>query len=139
MASILSVLPGLVLGFIHSRAVSLIISLLLRRSISEGVISPNSPFRLICWPTVNPANIYYYVQKNLNAFYLVKIRFQPIGSAPQLQQKVFKISASNRFETVVGFLRRKLGVRPEDSVVCYINQVFAPGLDEGVGGLFNVS
>jgi ubiquitin-like protein ATG12 len=69
----------------------------------------------------------------------VKINFKGIGSAPQLSRKVFQVSASNRFETVVGFLRRKLGVKPEDSVICYINQVFAPGLDETVGGLFDVS
>ncbi|MCJ1337953.1 Ubiquitin-like protein [Bachmanniomyces sp. S44760] len=66
----------------------------------------------------------------------VTIRFQPIGSAPQLRQRVFKISASNRFETVVNFLRKKLGVERTESVFCYINSVFAPGLDEGVGGLW---
>ncbi|MCJ1444539.1 MAG: Ubiquitin-like protein [Stictis urceolatum] len=66
----------------------------------------------------------------------VKIRFQPVGNAPQLRQKVFQISASNRFETVVNFLRRKLKLSHEEHVFCYINSVFAPGLDEGVGGLF---
>ena len=68
----------------------------------------------------------------------VKVQFKAISGAPPLQRKVFQVSASNRFETVVSFLRKKLGVRHEDSVVCYINQVFAPGLDETVGGLFNV-
>ncbi len=29
-------------------------------------------------------------------------------------------------------------MKPDESVVCYINSVFAPGLDEGVGGLFKV-
>jgi len=66
----------------------------------------------------------------------VKIRFQPIGSAPVLTQRVFRVSAANRFETVVGFLRRRLGVRKDEGVVCYVNSVFAPSLDEGVGGLF---
>lgn len=69
----------------------------------------------------------------------IKVRFQPIGSAPALTQRVFKISATNRFETVVGFLRKKLGVRRDESVFCYVNSVFAPGLDEGVGGLWKVS
>ncbi len=74
----------------------------------------------------------------------VTIRFQPVGSAPQLRQKIFKVSSANRFETVVGFLSRKLkGVEGADGggggVFCYVNSVFAPGLDEGVGGLWRVS
>ncbi|MCJ1328594.1 Ubiquitin-like protein [Thelotrema lepadinum] len=66
----------------------------------------------------------------------VKIRLHPLGSAPPLTSRVFKISASNRFESVVLFLRRKLGLQSHEGVVCYVNSVFAPGLDEGVGGLW---
>ncbi|KAI4114772.1 MAG: hypothetical protein LQ338_007956 [Usnochroma carphineum] len=76
----------------------------------------------------------------------VTIRLQPIGSAPQLRQKVFKISSRNRFETVVTFLRNRLFKKGEGAdggggghVFCYVNSVFAPGLDEGVGGLWKVS
>lgn len=105
----------------------------------------------------------------------VTIRLHPIGSAPALRQKVFRVSATNRFETVVAFLRRKLKVEAGvgaggaggggggasgggggaggrgtggessgggadvGSVFCYVNNVFAPGLDEGVGGLWRVS
>lgn len=67
------------------------------------------------------------------------IRFQAIASAPILRTKVFKISGSQRFETVVGFLRRRLEVGGGEGVFCYVNSVFAPGLDEGVGGLWRVS
>ncbi|KAL8951536.1 MAG: hypothetical protein Q9222_002507 [Ikaeria aurantiellina] len=72
---------------------------------------------------------------------IVTIRLQPIGSAPQLRQKVFKINSKNRFETVVTFLRNRLFKnQPENAgsghVFCYVNSVFAPGLDEGVGGLW---
>lgn len=82
------------------------------------------------------------------------IRFQPVGSAPPLRQRVFKISAANRFESVVAFLSRKLraleradknagagfgtGAGGGGGVFCYVNSVFAPGLDEGVGGLWRV-
>ena len=74
----------------------------------------------------------------------VTIRFQPVGSAPHLRQKIFKVSAANRFETVVSFLGKKLkGMEGVDGggggVFCYVNSVFAPGLDEGVGGLWMVS
>ncbi|KEF51741.1 autophagy-like protein 12 [Exophiala aquamarina CBS 119918] len=66
----------------------------------------------------------------------VSVRFQPIGSAPILKQKVFKISASSRFSVVLNFLRKKVGVREGDGLFLYVNSVFAPGLDEGVGNLF---
>lgn len=69
----------------------------------------------------------------------VTVRFQPLPSAPILKNRVFKISASQKFETVVKFLRKKLDCKESDSVFCYVNSVFAPGLDEGVGGLWRVS
>ncbi|KAK5206690.1 Ubiquitin-like protein [Exophiala xenobiotica] len=66
----------------------------------------------------------------------VSIRFQPVGSAPILKQRVFKISASSKFSVVLNFLRKKLGVKDGDGLFLYVNSVFAPGLDEGVGNLF---
>lgn len=43
----------------------------------------------------------------------------------------------------MGFLSKKLkgmeGVEDGGGVFCYVNSVFAPGLDEGVGGLWRVS
>ena len=69
---------------------------------------------------------------------IVTIRFHPIGSAPRLTQRVFKISSAQRFTSVIRFLRRKLGLRDTESVFCYVNSVFAPGLDEGVGNLWRV-
>jgi ubiquitin-like protein ATG12 len=68
----------------------------------------------------------------------VKVRFIALPAAPALAQRVFRISAANRFETVVAFLRKRLGLRADEGVVCYVNSVFAPGLDEGVGGLWKV-
>jgi ubiquitin-like protein ATG12 len=67
------------------------------------------------------------------------VRLQPIGSAPHLNTRVFKLSTNQRFETIVRFLRRKLGLKAGESVFCYVGSVFAPGLDEGVGGLWTVS
>lgn len=37
------------------------------------------------------------------------------------------------------FLRRKLQLADHESVFCYVNSCFAPGLDEGVGNLWRVS
>lgn len=39
---------------------------------------------------------------------------------------------------MVNFLRKKLDCKDTDSVFCYINNVFAPSLDEGIGGLYRV-
>ncbi|KAL8392380.1 hypothetical protein RB595_002536 [Gaeumannomyces hyphopodioides] len=66
----------------------------------------------------------------------VVVRFKPVGgSAPPLKQELSKISASQRFEFVVLYLRRRLQVAPADSVFLYINSTFAPALDEIVGNL----
>ena len=78
----------------------------------------------------------------------INVRFHAIGSAPQLKQKVFKISASSKFGAVVKFLGKKLGLGKGEPAIgsgggsgatalfCYVNSVFAPGLDEGVGNLW---
>ncbi|KAF2796207.1 ubiquitin-like protein ATG12 [Melanomma pulvis-pyrius CBS 109.77] len=66
----------------------------------------------------------------------ITVRLHPIGSAPHLTQRVFKLSANQRFETIVRFLRKRLSVRDHESVYCYIGNVFAPSLDEGVGNLW---
>lgn len=69
----------------------------------------------------------------------VNVRFKAVGSAPILKQQVYKISATQRFEAVVLFLRKVLKVRREDSVFLYVNSTFAPSMDEVVGNLHRVS
>ncbi|KXL47470.1 MAG: hypothetical protein FE78DRAFT_144002 [Acidomyces sp. 'richmondensis'] len=66
----------------------------------------------------------------------VTIRLSPLPNTPQLRQPRFKCSSNKRFEVVVRSLRRKLGLQEHESVFCYVNSVFAPGLDEGVGNLW---
>jgi hypothetical protein len=39
----------------------------------------------------------------------------------------------------LAFKLSKLDCKDTDSVFCYVNSVFAPGLDEGMGGLWRVS
>lgn len=68
----------------------------------------------------------------------VNVRFKAVGSAPILKQQVYKISAIQRFEAVVLFLRKVLKVRREDSVFLYVNSTFAPSMDEVVGNLHRV-
>ncbi|KAK4990048.1 Ubiquitin-like protein [Elasticomyces elasticus] len=66
----------------------------------------------------------------------VTILFRPLPSTPRLRTDKFKISSTQRFEAVVRFLRRKLALQEHESVFCYVNSVFAPALDEGVGNLW---
>ncbi|EHA48856.1 ubiquitin-like protein ATG12 [Pyricularia oryzae 70-15] len=66
----------------------------------------------------------------------VVVRFKPVGgSAPALRKELCKISAAQRFEAVVAYLRRTLKVGNGESVFLYINSTFAPALDEIVGNL----
>lgn len=69
----------------------------------------------------------------------VNVRFKAVGSAPILKQQVYKISATQRFEAVVLFLRKVLKVKRENSVFLYVNSTFAPSMDEVVGNLHQVS
>ncbi|KAK8195879.1 Ubiquitin-like protein [Zalaria obscura] len=66
----------------------------------------------------------------------ITVRFNALPATPALRQPRFKISSTQRFEAVVRFLRRKLALKDHESVFCYVNSVFAPGLDEGVGNLW---
>lgn len=70
---------------------------------------------------------------------IVTIRFKAVGSAPILSKPVCKITSTNRFEGVVAYLRKVLKCGPTDSVFLYVNQSFAPALDEIVGNLHRVS
>ncbi|KAF2964876.1 hypothetical protein GQX73_g8703 [Xylaria multiplex] len=65
----------------------------------------------------------------------VLVRFKAVGSAPQLKTEVRKISATQKFETVVTHLRKILSLNPTDGLFLYINSAFAPALDEIVGNL----
>jgi ubiquitin-like protein ATG12 len=68
------------------------------------------------------------------------IRFKPVGSAPALGAKKerARVTTSQKFEFVVAYLRKSLKVSDTDSVFLYINNTFAPALDEVVGNLWRV-
>jgi ubiquitin-like protein ATG12 len=69
----------------------------------------------------------------------VTVNFKPVGSAPLLNRQVVTITSTQRFETVVGWLRKRLKVTEKESVFLYVNSSFAPSLDEVVGNLHRVS
>ncbi|KAK9495707.1 ubiquitin-like autophagy protein Apg12-domain-containing protein, partial [Lipomyces doorenjongii] len=69
------------------------------------------------------------------ATHKVGIKFRAIGSAPILSHPVARITASQRFEVVVRFLRRQLKCKDTDPLFVYVNSTFAPALDQEVGYL----
>ncbi|KAH7339904.1 hypothetical protein B0J17DRAFT_657263 [Rhizoctonia solani] len=48
------------------------------------------------------------------------------------------ITASNRFQAVIQFLRKELGWQPTDPLFTYINLAFSPAPDDTVANLFKV-
>jgi ubiquitin-like protein ATG12 len=71
----------------------------------------------------------------------VVLRFKPIGSArsPPPKREQVRVTSSQKFESVVTYLRKILGVKEHESLFLYVNSVFAPSLDEVVGNLWRVS
>ncbi|TGJ79971.1 hypothetical protein E0Z10_g8792 [Xylaria hypoxylon] len=65
----------------------------------------------------------------------VLVRFKAVGSAPQLKFEVRRVTPTQKFETVVTYLRNKLSLRQTDGLFLYVNSAFAPALDEVIGNL----
>ncbi|CAJ2504967.1 Uu.00g123610.m01.CDS01 [Anthostomella pinea] len=65
----------------------------------------------------------------------VVVRFVAVGSAPQLKVQVRRITATQKFEAVVAYLRKVLRLGLADGLFLYVNSAFAPALDEVVGNL----
>lgn len=65
----------------------------------------------------------------------VTIRVRPIGAAPSLKQSTYRIAGSQEFHVLVRFLRKQLKCRPHETLFCYVNQSFAPALDEPLANL----
>lgn len=45
------------------------------------------------------------------------MRFKAIGGAPIMKQNLYRITASNRFQAVIQFLRKEIGWKPGDTLV----------------------
>lgn len=68
----------------------------------------------------------------------IVVRFKPVGSAPPIRRELVKVASAHKFESVVAYLRKMLKVAETQSVFLYINNTFAPALDEVVGNLWRV-
>jgi ubiquitin-like protein ATG12 len=63
----------------------------------------------------------------------VVVLLKATGDAPILKQNKFKITSSERFEKVVGFLSKQLG---KEQIFVYLNSAFTPNYDETVANLY---
>jgi len=50
----------------------------------------------------------------------VVVRFKSIGSAPIMKNNVFKITAGNKFQAVIVFLRGQLGLKAGEPLVSVV-------------------
>ena len=66
----------------------------------------------------------------------VVVKFRAAGNAPIMKQSRFKITAAEKFQTVIDFLRKQLKFKATDSIFVYINQAFSPSPDEIVRNLY---
>ncbi|KAF8811130.1 putative ubiquitin-like modifier [Phlegmacium glaucopus] len=66
----------------------------------------------------------------------VVVRFKGVGNAPIMKQNMYKITATNRFQAVIQFLRRELGWQSGEPLFLYINSTFSPAPDDTVLNLF---
>jgi hypothetical protein len=71
-----------------------------------------------------------------NIIFSVVVRFKAVGNAPIMKQNFYKITASNRFQAVIQFLRKELGWKSSDPLFTYINLAFSPAPDDTVSNLF---
>ncbi|GFZ48488.1 Ubiquitin-like protein ATG12 [Saitozyma sp. JCM 24511] len=79
------------------------------------------------------AALEHYKQKDASK---VVVRFKSVGSAPVMKNNVFKVTAGNKFQAVIVFLRSQLGIKASDPLFTYINAAFAPAPDDTVGNLY---
>ncbi|KAF8518653.1 autophagy protein 12 [Hysterangium stoloniferum] len=66
----------------------------------------------------------------------IVVRFKAVGNAPIMKQNFYKITAANRFQAVIQFLRKELGWKATDPLFTYINLAFSPAPDDTVANLY---
>lgn len=74
--------------------------------------------------------------------------FKPIGNAPEIKKKKYKLAANATVQTMIEFLKKQFKFKKEDPLVrfiasnirqyIFINSAFQPSPDQTVGELFNV-
>ncbi|PIL27447.1 hypothetical protein GSI_10596 [Ganoderma sinense ZZ0214-1] len=106
-----------------------------------GSPEPNTRTLPSAWTSLDGGNIMQEAQEALDSYKKkdaskVVVRFKAVGNAPIMKQNFYKITASNRFQAVIQFLRKELGWKQGDPLFTYINLAFSPAPDDTVANLF---
>lgn len=75
-------------------------------------------------------------QSEINSSKVI-LKLKPIGATPLLRQNIYRISGNQKFGTLVKYIRKQLKCSPSQQIFCYINNSFAPPLDEPIINLYN--
>lgn len=69
----------------------------------------------------------------------VVVIFKSVANAPILKTSKFKVSTSKTIASMIDFIRKAATakIEPSQSVFIYINQSFAPSLDQTIQNLFD--
>ena len=69
-------------------------------------------------PKVSESLTFICLIRFTTIFIIVVVRFKGVGNAPIMKQNMYKITATNRFQAVIQFLRKELGwLAPDDTVL----------------------
>merc|ERR1719447_1765748 len=66
----------------------------------------------------------------------IVVHFRPVGGAPILKQKKFKVGSDKLFFSLTKFLKSQLKLSANDQIYIYLNQAFEPAFDERLGDLY---
>jgi len=66
----------------------------------------------------------------------IEILLKPVGDAPILKQKKWKLDAQQSVGYVINWVRRYLKMERDESLFFYVNQAFAPAPDQTLKNLY---
>ncbi|KAI0746706.1 APG12-domain-containing protein [Daedaleopsis nitida] len=107
----------------------------------QGTLEPHTRTLPSAWTSLDGGSVMQEAQEALESYKKkdgnkVVVRFKAVGNAPIMKQNFYKITASNRFQAVIQFLRKELGWKQGEPLFTYINLAFSPAPDDTVANLF---
>lgn len=70
-------------------------------------------------------------------FFSVDILLKPTANAPIMKRKKWAVEADKQIGWIVEFMRKYLKLEAEEQLFLYVNQTFAPSLDQTVKNLYD--
>lgn len=67
----------------------------------------------------------------------IEVLFRNTGNAPIMKKSKWNVQASWTVSEVTSFVRKYLNLDPNLSIFIYVNQSFAPSLDQTIQNLFD--